>query len=157
MFRLMIMTENQIYCYIKGYYCYINAISIAISIRYQLLYQWLSKVIIAISMILILKKLPSLTRDCNLTIFIANETITNLTHMNFPRKNFFLKASLYFSIQPDKARRLEIFTTFAKIHRSFLSNLKSKETKSQIKVHLSCLERDMYTTSTSRFAKAQKK
>ena len=30
----------------------------------------------------------------------------------------------------------EIFTTFEKIHRSFLNNLKSKETKSQIKAHL---------------------
>ena len=33
----------------------------------------------------------------------------------------------------------EIFTTFEKIHRSFLSNLKSEETKSQIKAHLSYL------------------
>ena len=33
----------------------------------------------------------------------------------------------------------EIFTTFEKIHRSFLNNLKSEETKSQIKAHLSYL------------------
>ena len=47
-----------------------------------------------------------------------------------------LKAGLYFSIQPDKIRKSEIFTTFEKIHCSFLNNLKSEETKSQIKVHL---------------------
>ena len=50
-----------------------------------------------------------------------------------------LKAGLYFSIQPDKIRKSEIFTTFEKIHCSFLNNLKSEETKSQIKVHLSYL------------------
>ena len=33
----------------------------------------------------------------------------------------------------------EIFTTFEKIHRSFLNNLKSEETKSQIKARLSYL------------------
>ena len=50
-----------------------------------------------------------------------------------------LKAGLYFSIQPDKIRKSEIFTTFEKIHRSFLNNLKSEETKRQIKAHLSYL------------------
>ena len=50
-----------------------------------------------------------------------------------------LKADLYFSIQPDKIRKFEIFTTFEKIHRSFLNNLESKENKSQIKAHLSYL------------------
>ena len=50
-----------------------------------------------------------------------------------------LKAGLYFSIQPDKIRKCEIFTTFEKIHCSFLNNLKSAETKSQIKVHLTYL------------------
>ena len=48
-----------------------------------------------------------------------------------------LKAGLYFPIQPDKIRQSEIFTTFEKIHRSFINNLKSEETKSQIKAHLS--------------------
>ena len=46
---------------------------------------------------------------------------------------------LYFSIQPDKIRKSEIFTNFEKIHRSFINNLKSKETKNQIKAHLSYL------------------
>ena len=50
-----------------------------------------------------------------------------------------LKAGLYFSIQPDKIRKSEIFNTFEKIHRSFISNLKSEETKNQIKAHLSYL------------------
>ena len=46
---------------------------------------------------------------------------------------------LQFSVQPDKIRKFEIFTTFEKIHRSFINNLKSQETKSQIKMHLSYL------------------
>ena len=50
-----------------------------------------------------------------------------------------LKAGLYFSIQPDNIRKSEIFTTFEKINRLFLNNLKSEETKSQIKAHLSYL------------------
>ena len=44
-----------------------------------------------------------------------------------------------FSIQPDKIRKSGIFTTFEKIQRSFINNLKSEETKNQIKTHLSCL------------------
>ena len=57
--------------------------------------------------------------------------------MNYPRKEYDLsKASLYFLIQPDKIQKFEIFTTFEKIHRSFLNNLQSVETKSQIKAHL---------------------
>ena len=47
-----------------------------------------------------------------------------------------LKAGLYFLVQPDKIRKSEIFSTFEKIHCSFLNNLKSEETKSQIKAHL---------------------
>ena len=50
-----------------------------------------------------------------------------------------IKASLYFSIQPDKTRKSEIFTTFEKIHHSLLNNLKSEKTKNQIKADLSCL------------------
>ena len=41
-----------------------------------------------------------------------------------------LKAGLYFLIQPDKIRNSKIFTIFEKIHRSFINNLKSEETKS---------------------------
>ena len=86
------------------------------------------------------KKLSSLTRDCNLPIFRANKTITNLTQYELSQEESdLLKAGLYFSIQPDKIRKSEIFTIFEKIHRSFLNNLKSEETKSQIKAHLSYL------------------
>ena len=56
-----------------------------------------------------------------------NETVTNLTQYELSQEDSdLLKAGLYFSIQPDK-----------KIHRSFIKNLKSEETKSQIKAHLS--------------------
>ena len=48
-----------------------------------------------------------------------------------------LKAGIYFSIQPDKIRNSEIFATFGKIHSLFFNNLKSEESKSQIKAHLS--------------------
>ena len=86
------------------------------------------------------KKLSSLTRDCNLPIFTANETITNLTQYKLSQEESdLLKAGLYFSIQPDKIRKSKIFTTFEKIHRSFLNSLISEETKSQIKTHLSHL------------------
>ena len=80
------------------------------------------------------KKLSSLTKDCNLPIFTANETITNLTQYELSQEESdLLKVGLYFSIQPDKIRKSEIFTTFEKIHRSFLNNLKSEESKNQIK------------------------
>ena len=86
------------------------------------------------------KKLSSLTRSCSLPIFTANETITNFTQYELSQvETDLVKAGLYFSIQPDKIRKSEIFTTFEKIHRSFRNNLKSEETKSQIKAHLSYL------------------
>ena len=86
------------------------------------------------------KKLSSLTRDCNLPIFTANETITNLTQYELSQEESdLLKAGLYFSIQPDKTRKSEIFTTFEKIHHSFLNKFKSNKTGNQIKVHLSYL------------------
>ena len=75
--------------------------------------------------------------DYNLPIFTANETITNLTqHQLSHEESDLRKAGLYFSIQPGKIRKSEIFTTFEKIHRLFLNNLKFQETKSQMKVHL---------------------
>ena len=81
-----------------------------------------------------------MTRDCNLPIFTANETITNLMHCElYQEESDLLKAGLYFSVQPDKIRKSKIFTTFEKIHHSFLNNLKSKETKRLIKAHLSYL------------------
>ena len=84
-------------------------------------------------------------RDCILPIFTANETITNLTQYELSHEESdLLKAGLYFSIQPDKTRKSENFTTFEKIHRSFLDNLKSEETKSQIKAHLSYLSHSYF-------------
>ena len=71
-----------------------------------------------------------MTRDRNLPIFTANKTITNLTQYEISEKEPDLpKAALYFSIQPDKIRKPQIFTTFEKIHRSFLNNLKAQENK----------------------------
>ena len=79
-------------------------------------------------------------RYWNLPISTANETITNLTQYElFQEESDLLRAGLYFSIQPDKVWKNEIFTTFEEIHRLFLNNLKSVETKSQIKAHLSFL------------------
>ena len=76
-----------------------------------------------------------MTSNCNLPIFTDNEIITNLTQYELSQEepNSF-KADFYFSTEPDK-----IFTTFEKIDRSFLNNLKSEETKSQIKAHLQYL------------------
>ena len=55
-----------------------------------------------------------------------------------------LKAGLYFSIQQDKIRKSEIFTTLEKIYRSFINNLKSEETRIQIKAHLSYLANSFF-------------
>ena len=66
--------------------------------------------------------------------------MTNLTQYDVSQEESdLLKACFYFSIQPDKVRKSEIFSTLEKIHRSFLNILKSQETKSQIKAHLSYL------------------
>ena len=83
------------------------------------------------------KKLSSLRRGCSLLTFTANETINKLTQYELSQEESdLLKVGLYFSIQPDTIRKSEIFITFEKIHRSFINNLKSEETKSQIKAHL---------------------
>ena len=53
------------------------------------------------------KKLSSLTRDCNLPIFTANETINNLTqYVLFQEESDWLKSGLYFSIQSDKIKKI---------------------------------------------------
>ena len=58
-------------------------------------------------------KLSSLTRGCNLPIFTANETITDLTQFELSQEESdLLKGGVYFSIQLDKFRISEIFTTF---------------------------------------------
>ena len=91
------------------------------------------------------QKLSLLTRDCNLPIFIANKTITNLTQYELSlEESDLLKTGLYFSIQPNSIQKCEIFTTFEKIHRLFLNNRKSEETKSQIKAHRSYLDNSYF-------------
>ena len=61
-------------------------------------------------------------------------------NLNYPRKNpIYLKQVYTFQSNQIKIRKSEIFTTFGKVHPSFINNLKSKETKSEIKVHLSYL------------------
>ena len=56
------------------------------------------------------KKLSSLTRDCNLPIFTANKTITNLMQYELSQEeSYLLKAGFYFSIQPDKIQKSEVF------------------------------------------------
>ena len=86
------------------------------------------------------KMLYLLARNCSLPIFTANKTITSLTQYELSlEESDLLKAGLYFSSKPDKIRKSKIFTTFEKIYRSFISNLKSQETKNHIKAHLSCL------------------
>ena len=97
------------------------------------------------------EKLSSLSRDWNLPIFTANQTIINLTqYVLSSEESDLLKAGLYFSIQPDKIRKSQFFTTFEKIHRSFLNNLKAQETESQIKTHLSYLDNsDFYNCNSS--------
>ena len=65
------------------------------------------------------KKLSLLTRDCIWPIFIANETITNLTQYELSQEETdLLKTGLYFSIKPDKIQKFEIFTTFEKINQN---------------------------------------
>ena len=69
-----------------------------------------------------------------------NATVTNLTQNGLSQEEFdLLKVGLYFSVQPNKILKSEIFTTFEAIQRSFLNNPKFEETKSQIKAHLSHL------------------
>ena len=59
---------------------------------------------------------------------MANETITNPTQYELSQEESdLLKAGSYYSIQPDKIRKSEIFTTFEKINRLFIHNLKSEE------------------------------
>ena len=91
------------------------------------------------------KELSSLTRDCKLPILTASKTITKLTQYQLSQEESDLhQAGLYFSMQRDEIRKSEIFTTFEKIHRSFLSNFKSEKTKSQIKAYLSYLSNSYF-------------
>ena len=59
--------------------------------------------------------------------------------MNYPRKNLIYLKQVYTFQSNQIVLKSEIFTTFEKIHHSFINNLKSEETKCQIKAHLSYL------------------
>ena len=51
-------------------------------------------------------------------LFTANQTITNLPKNGLTQEeSVLLKTGLYFTIQPDKIRKSEIFAFFEKIHR----------------------------------------
>ena len=86
------------------------------------------------------KKLSSLAKNCSLATFTSYETITNLIQYELSQEESnLLKAVLYLSIQPDKIRKSEIFTSSEKIQFSFINKLKSEETKNEIaskKAHL---------------------
>ena len=76
----------------------------------------------------------------SLPTFTSNETVTNLTQYELSQEESdLLKAGLFFSTQPDKIQKSKIFTTTEKIYHSFINNLKSEESKNQIKAHLSHL------------------
>ena len=92
------------------------------------------------------KNFPSFIRGYSLPIFKANETITNFTQYELSQEETnLLKVGLYFSIQPDKVQKSELFTTFQKIHRSFINNLTSEETNSPAKVQLSYLANSYFS------------
>ena len=68
--------------------------------------------------------------DCNLPIFTPNETIANPMQYELSHEESdLLKAGLYFSIQTDKIRKSENFTTFEKIHCLFLTTLNPRKPK----------------------------
>ena len=68
--------------------------------------------------------------NCSLPIFTSKETITNPMQYDLSQEeSALLKAALYFFIQSKKIWKSEIFTTFEKIHRLFINNHRSEETK----------------------------
>ena len=74
------------------------------------------------------KMLSSLTRDCSLLYSQLTKLLITSCNMNYLRKNPIYLKQLY--------TKFNIFNTFDKTDRSFINNLKSHETKSQIKAHL---------------------
>ena len=76
------------------------------------------------------KKLCSLTTNCSIPTLTSNETVTKLTQYKLSQKESdLLKAGLYFSIQRDKIRKSEIFTSVEKIHGSLSTTLNPKKLK----------------------------
>ena len=72
--------------------------------------------------------------------------------MNYRIKYLIYLKQVYTSLSKQiKIQISEIFTIFEKNHRLFISNLKSGETKSQIKVYLSYLVRNSYLRNYKTF------
>ena len=76
------------------------------------------------------KKLSSLTRDCNLPIFTANETITNLTQYELSQEESdLLKAGLYFSINEIKFENPKSSLPLKRFIVHFLATLNPRKPK----------------------------
>ena len=72
--------------------------------------------------------------------------------MNYRIKYLIYLKQVYTSLSKQiKIQISEIFTIFEKNHRLFINNLKSGETKSQIKVYLSYLVRNSYLRNYKTF------
>ena len=77
------------------------------------------------------QKLSSLTRDCNLPIFTAKETITNLCNMNYPRKNLiYLKQVDIFQSNQKKFQNPKSSLLLKRIIVHFLTTLNPRKRNS---------------------------
>ena len=77
------------------------------------------------------RKLSSLTRDCNLPIFTAKETITNLCNMNYPRKNLiYLKQVDIFQSNQKKFQNPKSSLLLKRIIVHFLTTLNPRKRNS---------------------------
>ena len=82
-----------------------------------------------------------MTRDRNLPIFTANKTITNLTQYEISQKEPDLpKAALYSQSNQIKFENPKSSLPLKRFIVHFLTTLKPRKTKSQIKAHLSYLD-----------------
>ena len=87
-------------------------------------------------------KLPFMTK-LQPTFICSKKSITNLTQHQ-QEESELLKADLYFSVQPDAILRSNVFITVEKIHCSLIKKVKSEESKSQVKAHLSYLSNSYF-------------
>ena len=61
-------------------------------------------------------------------IFVANETITNITRYELSQEESdLLKAGLYLLVQPDKIRKYEILSPLKRLSVRFLANLNPRK------------------------------
>ena len=80
------------------------------------------------------KKLSSLTRDCNLPIFTANETFTNLTQYQLSRKNLiYLKQVYTFQSNQIKFKNPKSSLSLKRFIVCFLTTLNPKKLKFRLK------------------------